>query len=53
MSFESPDGIGNNGLWIANKTLDMASFGSVLELSFCFPGSGALSFLHLQACDTE
>jgi hypothetical protein len=49
-SFNSPANIGDNGLWIANKTVDMAAYDDVVKMNICIPGSGAVSFVHFKAC---
>jgi hypothetical protein len=45
-SFPSPRGVGNNGHWIANKTMSLDEFVDVKVLEFCFVDSGAVTFLH-------
>ena len=49
-SFESPRTIGDNGFWPAASTMDMTPFENVKMLKICFPGSGAVTFIHFQAC---
>jgi hypothetical protein len=49
-TFESPRTIGNNGHWYANSTLDMSRFNDVDKMKVCFPGSGALTFIHFDFC---
>jgi hypothetical protein len=49
-SFSSPANIGDNGLWIANKTVALAPYADVVKLNICIPGSGAVSFVHFKAC---
>jgi hypothetical protein len=46
----SPSNIGDNGLWIANKTTDLTRYNDVNKMQVCFPGSGALTFIHFEAC---
>ena len=43
--------VGDNGFWIANSTMDFGSFTNIAKLVVCFPGSGAVSFIHYQVCD--
>jgi hypothetical protein len=50
-TFESPRTIGNNGLWLANSTLDMSPFTDVETMEVCFPGSGSLTFVHFDVCE--
>jgi hypothetical protein len=49
-TFNSPNNIGDNGLWIVNKTVDTSQYDDVLKLSVCLPGSGAVAFVHFEAC---
>jgi hypothetical protein len=49
-TFESPRTIGNNGLWFANSTADIARFSDVKKMEVCFPGSGAITFIDFDAC---
>jgi hypothetical protein len=49
-TFESPRAIGNNGLWYANSTADIALYNDVKKMEVCFPGSGSLTFIHFDAC---
>jgi hypothetical protein len=50
-TFDSPAGIGNNGFWMANSTLTISALTDIEKMVLCFPGSGALSFIHYSACD--
>jgi hypothetical protein len=52
-TFESPLGIGNNGLWIANKTNEIATFDDVKKMMVCLPGSGAVSFIQFKVCNSD
>jgi hypothetical protein len=49
-SFNGPSNIGDNGFWAANKTLSLAAFDDVKVMKICFPGSGAVAFLHYEGC---
>jgi hypothetical protein len=50
-TFDSPRGIGNNGFWAANSTLALNALTDIETMVVCFPGSGALSFIHYAACN--
>jgi hypothetical protein len=47
----SPPGIGDNGFWPANTTQALSSFVDIEQMIVCFPGSGALSFIHYSTCN--
>lgn len=49
-SFDSPDNIGDNGLWKANETVSFDGFDDVKVLQVCIPGSGSVAFLHFRGC---
>jgi Cornifin (SPRR) family len=46
----TPPGIGDNGFWAANTTQALNSFVDIKQMIVCFPGSGALSFIHFSTC---
>jgi hypothetical protein len=50
---ESPSNIGDNGLWIANTATDLSPYNKVKKMKVCFPDSGALTFIHFEACQPE
>jgi hypothetical protein len=50
---ESPSNIGDNGHWIANQTTDLSPYHNIKKMQVCFPGSGALTFIHFEACQPE
>jgi hypothetical protein len=50
-SFSSPDGVGNNGFWKADKTQDFTSFAGVISMNVVFPGSGGISYINIKSCD--
>jgi hypothetical protein len=49
--FESPNDTGDNGLWIANRTMSLDHFDNVKKIAFCFPRSAAISFIHFKECE--
>jgi hypothetical protein len=51
-TFDSPSNIGDNGHWKAALTKDLSDFVNVVVMEICFPGSGAVSFIDVNPCDS-
>jgi hypothetical protein len=49
----NPDDVGDNGLWIVNKTVaGLKNENDVQKIEVCFGGSGAIAFIDLNICRT-
>jgi hypothetical protein len=51
VSFNSPDGVGNNGFWKAEETEEFDSFVGVTSMVVDMPGSGAISYINIKSCE--
>jgi hypothetical protein len=52
-AIESPSNIGDNGHWIASQTTDLSPYSNIKKMQVCFPASGAVTFIHFEACEQE